>query len=261
MACLSSAYITYKLSAACTTPATRDLIFAFLTATPNATAIAGIEPVEGPVIDDRTNGCGDQVRDYAIGLAVAPSIIAKRNTLGGFTDLTPPPGRSHSGADKPADLIFPFTRGNLTITVAHAGEEPVDVAAIAKRLDGDLTEPSTARELKAERANDASPKPLQVGDQKRAQLMERLPEPVLRNGWLKVIVPDGEIARESDALGSTRGTRRLRRCDCQSKGERCGRRSPGRLLGPSWSSCARPCTPRFRVYQKGPLFTQAVGDA
>jgi hypothetical protein len=88
MAGLSSAYITWKLAAEGTTQATKTLILAFLNNAPNAQTIAGTEPVEGPIVDEPTEGDGDQVRDYDIGLTVAQRIIAKRTGLGSFTDLT-----------------------------------------------------------------------------------------------------------------------------------------------------------------------------
>jgi hypothetical protein len=93
-----------------------------------------------------------------------------------------------------------FVRGNLAVTVASAGEEPVDVAAVAARLDRDFSEPPTKRDLAEERAVDRSRERLEVRKLEPTRLAERLPTPVLRGGWLKVIVPDGEIAREGDEL-------------------------------------------------------------
>jgi hypothetical protein len=97
------------------------------------------------------------------------------------------------------ELILTFLN-DAANAAAIAGIEAVDVAAIAKRLDRDLSEPPKPQDLEADPALDRSPKPMKVDKQERARLMERLPEPVLRNGWLKVIVPDGEIAREGDEL-------------------------------------------------------------
>ena len=110
MAGLSASYINWKLAAEGTTQATRNLILDFLNHAPNAAAIAGIEPVSGPVVDDKTEGYGDQVRDYDIGIDVAQRILNKRNSLGGFTSLTQLAGISHFGKDKLNDLIFSFSR-------------------------------------------------------------------------------------------------------------------------------------------------------
>jgi hypothetical protein len=116
MAGLSSSFINWKLAAEGTTPATKDLILEFLNNAPNAAAIAGVEPVEGPVVDDTTEGYGDQVRDYDIGIDVAQRIITKRNSLGGFTDLSQLAGISYFGKDKLNDLIFSFSRIVHSIT-------------------------------------------------------------------------------------------------------------------------------------------------
>jgi len=116
MAGVSASYINWKLAAEGTTQATQDLILAFLNAAPNAAAIAGVEPVEGPIVDDTTEGFGDQVRDYDIGIDVAQRIINKRNSLGGFTSLTELAGISHFGQDKLNDLIVSFSRTVHAIT-------------------------------------------------------------------------------------------------------------------------------------------------
>ena len=116
MAGISASYITWKLAAEGTTQATQDLILAFLNAAPNAAAIAGVEPAEGPIVDDTTEGFGDQVRDYDIGIDVAQRIINKRNGLGGFTSLSELAGISHFGPDKLNDLIFSFSRTVHAIT-------------------------------------------------------------------------------------------------------------------------------------------------
>jgi hypothetical protein len=105
-----------------------------------------------------------------------------------------------------------FVRGNLSISIASVGEEPADVSAVARSLDRAFTEPPKQKDLEEKRAEDRSPKPRKVKKGERALLKESLPEPVLRNGWLKVIVPDGEIAREGDDLvfrSPTAGTKRI----------------------------------------------------
>jgi hypothetical protein len=93
-----------------------------------------------------------------------------------------------------------FVRGNLSISVASVGDEPVDVAAVAKSLDLAFSALPNAKDLQEARALDRSAEPLTVAKDAPTLLKDALPAPVLRNGWLKVIVPDGEIAREGDAL-------------------------------------------------------------
>ncbi|NCA71280.1 MAG: hypothetical protein EOM91_14505 [Sphingobacteriia bacterium] len=116
MAGITASYINWKLAAEGTTQATRDLILAFLNDAPNAAAIAGVEPGEGPIVDDPTEGFGDQVRDYDIGIDVAQRIIDRRNSLGGFTVLTQLAGISHFGRDKLHDLIYSLSRTVHAIT-------------------------------------------------------------------------------------------------------------------------------------------------
>ena len=52
MAGLTASYINNKLAAEGTTNKTKDLILEFLNSAPSAAAIAGTEPMEGPVFDD-----------------------------------------------------------------------------------------------------------------------------------------------------------------------------------------------------------------
>jgi hypothetical protein len=107
---ISSSYINWKLAAEGTTQATKDLILQFLNNASGAAGIAGTEPVEGPIVDDPTEGYGDQVRDYDIGLDVAQRIVNKRNSLGGFTNLNQLAGINYFGKDKFNDLVFSFSR-------------------------------------------------------------------------------------------------------------------------------------------------------
>ena len=110
MAGLTASYINNKLSAEGTTNKTKDLILEFLNTAPSAATIAGTEPKEGPVFDDPEEGYGDQIRDYDIGKTVAQRIINKRNTLGGFTNLSQLAGISRFGQDKFNDLLYSFSK-------------------------------------------------------------------------------------------------------------------------------------------------------
>ena len=75
MSGLFSQAILDMLAAEGTTPATKSLILDFLNAAQSVNDIAGIEPQEGPVVDDPARGFGDQVADYDIGAVVAQRII------------------------------------------------------------------------------------------------------------------------------------------------------------------------------------------
>jgi hypothetical protein len=93
-----------------------------------------------------------------------------------------------------------FTRGNLTVTVASAGSETVDVTAVAASLDRLFSIVPTSDERAETPAIVRSLRPPPAEKGQAIELSERLPEPTLRNGWLKVVVPDGEIAREGERL-------------------------------------------------------------
>ncbi len=82
----------------------------FVNSAKTAEDIAGTEPQEGPVFDDPTQGYGDQLRDYDIGLTVAARIISERNKLGaaGFTSIKQLYDIKYVGVDKINDLVYSF---------------------------------------------------------------------------------------------------------------------------------------------------------
>lgn len=106
---LTSSTILAKLAAAGTTAATQSIILEFLNSVPDAAALAGVEPVEGPIVDDPSYGWGDQVRDYDIGLTVAQRILTKRASLGSYSSLTQLGHITGLGPDKFNDLLYAFT--------------------------------------------------------------------------------------------------------------------------------------------------------
>lgn len=93
-----------------------------------------------------------------------------------------------------------FTRGNLQISVRSVGKKPVDVVALAKKLDNRFLKPPTKTEEKAGIVSVLKPAQITVKKNERAVLIDRLPEPVSRSGWIKVITPDGELRRDGDVL-------------------------------------------------------------
>ena len=107
---LTASYIINKLAVEGTTTKTKQLILDFLNGASSAAAIAGVEPKEGPVFDDPSEGYGDQVRDYDIGIKVAQRIINKRNALGGFANLTQLTRISYFAEDKFNDMLYSFSQ-------------------------------------------------------------------------------------------------------------------------------------------------------
>ncbi|MEK7408691.1 MAG: hypothetical protein AAB225_26795 [Acidobacteriota bacterium] len=92
-----------------------------------------------------------------------------------------------------------FTRGNVCVVVSSAGAKSVDVSGIAVRLDRALSEPPAKAELDKGLVRARTPKTAAVTANRPFVLIEKLPE-AARGGWLKVIVPDGELSRKGDGL-------------------------------------------------------------
>lgn len=93
-----------------------------------------------------------------------------------------------------------FTRGNVCVDVSTAGAKNVDVSAMAAVLDRALGEPSTGALAGQRTVRARVPASVDVAVGKSVVLVEKLPEAIPRGGWLKVIVPDGELRRKGDAL-------------------------------------------------------------
>lgn len=146
MSGLSSQEILNKLAAEGTTPATKALILAFLNAAPNANAIAGIEPEEGPIVDAPTGGYGDQISDYDIGVVVAQRILNRRSALGSFTDLTQLQGIRAFGADKFHDFLYSFTRTvyEVSAIIFNFNSATITNDALNLRKNASMPAPSPA---------------------------------------------------------------------------------------------------------------------
>ena len=93
-----------------------------------------------------------------------------------------------------------FTRGNLQVNVRSVGRKPVDVLELAQRLDNRFVKPPSKIDLKKERVRTLEPRAVTAKKDKKAILLERLPEAVPRSGWTKVIAPEGEVRRYGDRL-------------------------------------------------------------
>lgn len=93
-----------------------------------------------------------------------------------------------------------FVRGNVAVVVASAGSAPVDVTAVARRLDQDFSTPPKPKDLEAERALDRSPEAMALSAGEETPAITALPPPVTRSGWVKVFAPDGELTRDGDRI-------------------------------------------------------------
>ena len=93
-------------------PAVTSRILDFLNQANVAEEIAGKEPMRGPVLDDPTIGARPGIQGYDIGLKVAQSILARRDSLpdNKFTDISQLNGISYFGQDKFDDLVYTFSR-------------------------------------------------------------------------------------------------------------------------------------------------------
>jgi hypothetical protein len=109
---------------------------------------------------------------------------------------------SFTGKEQDLDAVVAafFSRGNLSIAVSSVGEKPVDVSGVAKALDKMLGEPPASEDVKRGLVEAQTPSTVEVAANESIRLIERLPEKVVQSGWLKVIMPDGELKRDGDTL-------------------------------------------------------------
>jgi len=94
-----------------------------------------------------------------------------------------------------------FARGNVAVTVSSAGETTVDISNIAGMLDRVLSEPPPKQEIKKGLAEELAPRSFKAKKKgETVTIIETLPEPVPRSGWIKIMAPDGELRREDDSV-------------------------------------------------------------
>ena len=93
-----------------------------------------------------------------------------------------------------------FTRGNVCISVSSAGEKSVDVSDFAARLDRALSEAPAKGEVEKGMVQAKTPRVAPVKANEAVVLIKSLPAAAPKGGWLKVIVPDGELRRKGEAL-------------------------------------------------------------
>ncbi len=93
-----------------------------------------------------------------------------------------------------------FSRGNMTVSIISVGNKPVNVSTIASRIDQDFNEPPKDEDVKRQLVELVAMPAVQVEKDVRTTLIETLPEPVARSGWLKIIAPDGELRRENNTI-------------------------------------------------------------
>ncbi len=101
-------------------------------------------------------------------------------------------------SDVPASISF--TRGNLWVAVRSVGDDPVDVGEIALRIDRAMTRRPTRAQIERGRV---VAEPIDVRPRRGlgpATVIRSLPGAVMPDEWLQVIAPDGELARERNAL-------------------------------------------------------------
>jgi hypothetical protein len=109
---------------------------------------------------------------------------------------------NYVGREPQTDIVgaITFTRGNVCVSISSAGEKSVDVSEMAAVLDRALSEPRARIEAGKGQVRARVPESVDVAARKPVVLVEKLPEAVPRGGWLKIVVPDGELRRKGDAL-------------------------------------------------------------
>lgn len=96
-------------------------------------------------------------------------------------------------------LAILFTRGNLFVSVNSAGDRAVDVTEFARRIDHALSAPVKARvEPGWTTVRPPAPPARQSGGSR--VLVRDLKVVRRRDAWLKVVAPEGEVARHGDSL-------------------------------------------------------------
>lgn len=107
-------------------------------------------------------------------------------------------GFSAKAPDTDTEAAFFFSIGNVTLTVRSVGSRPVDVTPIAAALNRQLGQPPAADVPSAPRR--IMREPLTLEKNRPVPVVEPLPQPVARSGWLKLIAPVGEFRREDDRI-------------------------------------------------------------
>ena len=121
--------------------------------------------------------------------------------------LTPGEGRSAVGdvgfvalAPKSKTVAHvSFARGNVTVSVASAGEKIVDVTTIAAHLDAAMSELPQRKAVKDEARSLVRRAVMLKAN--RSTAIEELP--ATGTEWIKIVVPDGELSREGSAVTYT----------------------------------------------------------
>jgi hypothetical protein len=93
-----------------------------------------------------------------------------------------------------------FTRGNVTVTVSSVGETVIDISDIVRMLDRALNETPSKQEIEKGLAEELAPRSFKAMKGETVKIIDKLPEPVARSGWIKIITPDGELRREDDSV-------------------------------------------------------------
>ncbi len=91
-----------------------------------------------------------------------------------------------------------FARGNIAVAVNSVGTVTIDVSEIAATVDHLLTEPPAKLPSIRKLSKPRPPKAVLLKGKEGATLVKDLKK--VRDAWLKVIVPDGELRRKGDAL-------------------------------------------------------------
>jgi len=99
-------------------------------------------------------------------------------------------------SDVPAAIQF--TRGNIAVAVSSVGPVNIDVSAVAAAVDRLLSEPTEKLPSIKKLAKVQAPKSVVIRSKEGSRLVKSLK--ATGDTWLKVIVPDGELRREDNAL-------------------------------------------------------------
>lgn len=104
------------------------------------------------------------------------------------------------GGHRPGMGAASFAVGNVAVSMASLGEQPVDVGPLATQLGRWLAEPPSAQALRSERATAYAPGAVRLEAGQPITLVDRLPPAAPGAPRLQALAASGTLRRDGDQL-------------------------------------------------------------